>query len=107
MGTPVSTNTDAFKVIAKLEDSKVLLFFPEVPANFACIQCWDGQHSEATIGYFWQLRAANNQAEVGRVVKQYEKLHQCKLQLVKRDSMALKKLRWAKFDYCNLSGDQY
>lgn len=105
MGTPVST--DAFKVIAKLEDSKVLLFFPEVPANFACIQCWDGQHAEATVGYFWQLRAANNEAEVGRVIRAYEKLHKCKLQLVKRDSMALKKLRWAKFDYGYLSNGQY
>lgn len=87
------------KVIVKLEnDGKKtpILFFPEQKANPANIPYWTSAegHGEASLSYFWALR--NPEPEVAEAfIKQYERLHNCTLTRVARDTYQMRMARWA------------
>lgn len=98
--------TQTVKVIVKIEKDprgkvKPLLFFPETPANRGRIECWDGNHCEATMGYFWSLKNPPQglEADVTSMLQWYERQYQCagpfKLQRVQRDSGKMRNARWS------------
>lgn len=88
------------KVIVKVEKGNLLLFFPESQACHGRIECWDGAHCEADMGYFWSLKnpPQGMDVEVARRLSVYERQYQCagpfKLQRVQRDSGKMRTARW-------------
>lgn len=87
---------EGIKAIAKVEDGKVVLFFPEMSANYGTIVGWDGAHWEAHLGYYWGLRNPRDDGEVAKTIKGYERAYSCKLVRVYRDSDPMRKARWSR-----------
>ena len=88
------------KVIVKRErqpnptGTHLLLFFPESSANPPNIECWDGAHSEASMGYFWGLKNPREEDDVEGFLRNYERLHDLKLTRILRDSQKMRVERW-------------
>lgn len=93
-----SSGSTDLKVIVKVEKGKLLLFFPETPANFGRIECWDGAHCEADLGYYRSLRNPEEDGAPELAMARFEKLYQCagpfKLIRVRRDSDKMRRARW-------------
>ena len=93
--------TNQIKVIVKREKQRnptgtnLLLFFPESPANAPNIQCWDGAHCEASMGYFWNLKNPER-GEADSLIKIYEEIHDVSLVRIMRDSQKMRVERWRK-----------
>lgn len=89
------------KVIVKIEQGRPLLFFPESPANHGRMECWDGAHCEADMGYFWSLRNPQDNMEhrVSAVLANYAAQYQVagpfQLQRVRRDTDKMRRARWS------------
>lgn len=92
------------KVIAKLEEGKVVLFFPESSANYGNIVGWDGQHWEASLGYYWGLHKPKDEDHVQKVIQWYERAYCCKLVRVQRDSDPMRQARWRRQEVCDVRG---
>lgn len=87
-------------VIAKVENGRIILFFPGTAANFGRIECWTEreEHAEADMGYYRSLRNPEEGENLRRVMDFYERRYQCagpfKLKRVRRDSHKLRTERW-------------
>ena len=90
------------KVIVKRErqlnptGTHLLLFFPESSANPPNIECWDGAHNEASMGYFWGLKnpREEDEADVDKLFKHYENFYGFKPIRILRDSQKMRVERW-------------
>lgn len=95
------------KVIAKLEgtpgNQNVALFFPEIKVTPGCIFCWAaiGEHSEASMGYFWSLRSPDED-EAKKTIAAYEKRYGVVCQRAQRDSYPMRMARWEPSAVVNL-----
>ena len=93
--------TNQIKVIVKREKLKnptgtdLILMFPEEPANPPNIECWDGAHCEASMGYFWGLRTPEDDM-ADALIKIYEGIHDVSLVRVLKDSQKMRVERWRK-----------
>ena len=88
------------KAIPKIEwvddEPVTTLYFPEMPAQYGKIAGWsptDG-HFEADLTYFWQLRAAKNDADVALTMARYMAHYKATLRVAKRDTHNDRQLRW-------------
>ena len=97
---------ETVKVIVKREKvagaDSLVLFFPESTTNYGKIECWSffGEHSEASMGYFWGLKPPRLEDEdaVEKLLSFYEQRYSMagpfKLKRIQRDNQRMRCDRW-------------
>lgn len=59
------------KVSPRIEDGRIVLVFPDTPANRGCIELWDGCHNEASLEYVKTLPKSTDKEGVEKVLQRY------------------------------------
>lgn len=94
----MNEKTAPTKVIGKIEGptKRVILFFPEEPANLhnICFYSPVDGHGEASVSYYWSLRNPPKDA-MAAAVATYQKQTGTELRVVLRDSCIMRNARWA------------